>query len=141
MKKRASNENAGFLEGLADGRQRQRAGAGFAHLPQQALADVRLEITADFHPRIARIDATAGEDVFVRHEGHAAVPLTHQHARGIGTAPHQHERCGILGTQPVADDDLVLFESFQRFCHAGRYSCGMARARMASLSMAALLAP
>ena len=70
-RRRHAEQQAGLLEGLADGGERKRARLGGAR-PLQALHQVRfgvrIERSRDRHEPVDRIDAAARKDELARHE-------------------------------------------------------------------------
>src|SRR6185503_960072 len=71
---------------------------------------------------VGPVDASAGEHPAVRHEGMAAVPAAHQHAR-LGPVPaDDHHGGGVLGTHGPRPGDagraLGLSRFGRRFAHA-----------------------
>ena len=97
-----AEEQAGLLEGLADGGERQRlrlAGVRAAGVLHQLLG-ARVERRARGHLAVGRVDAAAGEHELARQEHVAVVALAHQHLRRRPAAVEQDQGGGVLG-RPV----------------------------------------
>ena len=92
---------AGFLESLAHGRQRERAGAHRAALVEalhQPHFRLRVEGGRGRHRLVGRIDAAAGKHEFARHELVACVALAEQHFRHASGAIDQDQGRRVLRT-------------------------------------------
>src|SRR5271167_3131623 len=77
-----TDREAGFLERLADRRQREgagEAGRGPSHAGVELRLDMRVERAGGGHPPVLRLDPAAGKDELARHEPVSRVPLAHQY--------------------------------------------------------------
>ena len=96
----AAETEAGFLAGLADRGNRQRARARGGDL-RTALQQIGLQRFRDrrrhWNAVVGFIDASAGKDEFAGHEHHLVVALANQDFRHGSAAIDQDQRGGILG--------------------------------------------
>ena len=95
----AAEAEPGFLAGLADRGDRERARAGRYDL-RAALEQIGLELggdrSGDRNAVVRLVDAAAGKNIFARHEHHLVVALADQHLRLVAGAIDQDQRRRVL---------------------------------------------
>src|SRR5713101_1017363 len=96
---RLGQHQSGLLESLTHGGNGQRAGTLRRRRLAQALIDEAVKRRGDGHTRIGGIDAAAGKDIAVGHEGVLGVPATQQHFGDLAALAHQDQRRGIARPQ------------------------------------------